>query len=126
MGNDRSKRVTMGLLAELVEGPQKNHRGILVNLSDEGVSVIVESSPTDGALNFSPGAEVELNFQYRPERIINLHTEIRWVQVFRNPPHGLTNIIGMKIKDPPSEYKEFLKTLQYYHKIYSPYLQTCD
>ena len=114
---ERPKRIVMGLQAELVVGPKKNFRGILANFSENGIGVIVETSPADEALNFPPGATVELNFQPRPEEIIDLHCEIRWLHVYKNPPHGLTNIIGMKIIDPPPKYKEFLDNLQYYNKI---------
>ncbi len=107
----------MGLQAELVIGPRKNYRGIIPNLSDDGIGVIVETSPTDDSLNFPPDAMVQLNFKPRDE-MISLNCEIRWLQVYKNPPHGLTNLIGMKIIDPPENYKKLLETLHYSDKFY--------
>ncbi len=117
MGKGRDKRIIMGLQAELVIGPKKNCRGIICNLSDDGIGVIVETSPTDDSLNFPPDAMVQLNFKPRDE-MINLNCEIRWLQAFKNPPHGLTNLVGMKIIDPPENYKKLLETLHYSDKFY--------
>ncbi|HDZ83727.1 MAG TPA: PilZ domain-containing protein, partial [Nitrospirae bacterium] len=76
MGKGRDKRILMGLPAELVIGPMKNYRGIIPNLSDKGISVIVETSPDDDSLNFPPGAMVQLNFNPRDEKI-SLNCEIK-------------------------------------------------
>ena len=112
MEKGRDKRIIIGLQAELVIEPRGNYRGIIPNLSDDGISVIVETSPTDDSLSFPPGTTVRLNFKPRDE-MISLNCEIRWLQVYKNPPHGLTNLVGMKIIAPPENYKKLLETLPY-------------
>lgn len=110
----------MGLQAELVLGPKKNYRGIIPNLSDEGIGVVVETSPEDANLTFPPGTSVLLNFKPKDE-MISLNCEVMWLQAFKNPPHGLTNLIGMKIIDPPENYKKLLEDLHYSDKFYYPF-----
>ena len=112
MEKGRPKRIVMGLQAELVVGHKKNFIGIVTNLSENGFGLHVETSPSEDALNFSPGTTLEVNFQPRSGEIINLRCELKWLHVYKNPPHGFTNCIGMEIIDPPSNYKEFVNSLQ--------------
>jgi hypothetical protein len=45
-------------------------------------------------------------------RKTNLHCVIRWVHINKVPLHGFRYRMGVEIKDPPSEFRAFLKTLK--------------
>src|SRR3990167_9703709 len=96
MGKRLSKRIIIGLKAEIISG-DISCEGVIENLSEAGIYVI--TAPTKTEINFAPGTILEVKFQFLSGETLNLHCEVKWS--YKTPPHGLTNRIGMKIINPP-------------------------
>ncbi len=96
MGKRLSKRIIIGLKAEIISG-DIICEGVIENLSEAGIYVI--TAPTKTEIDFAPGTILEVKFQFLSGETLNLHCEVKWS--YKTPPHGLTNRIGMKIIDPP-------------------------
>lgn len=81
---------------------------IIENLSEEGIYVV--TTPSDVSLEFTPETPAELRFKIPSGETLNLHCKIKWS--YKNPPHGLTNSVGMEIINPPFVYKASLRDLE--------------
>ncbi len=101
-----SKRLRVKLNARCVS-IDVCHATYVENVSEEGV--FIQTAPADTKIDFTSGMPVELQIQLHSGETITLNCEIRWA--YQNPPDGMSSSVGMKIIDPPSQYKEFLKTL---------------
>ncbi len=96
MDRRRFTRIDGGYDAEIIhEG--KSYRGIIENLSENGVCVI--TLPTDVPVDILPGAALKIKFQPHPQETLALNCIVRWSN--KISPHGLTIRIGMGIIDPP-------------------------
>ena len=102
----RHKRIIVNIRAELVCG-DKLYAGSIENISPGGAYVV--TAPSKSSRDFAPGSVLELKFKFPSGEKMNLHCIVKWS--YSTPPHGLTNSVGLKITDPPSAYKESLKTL---------------
>lgn len=111
MDKRSDKRVIVAFNAELVSN-NLNYAGIIENLSDKGV--FMRTFPVKTPLNFPPGSKINLKFRLPSGEKLSLNCIVRWF--FKTPPHGLTNSIGMEIKNPPARYKEFLSNPVYFIK----------
>ena len=109
MKKRRSKRTVNILNAELISRGKK-YVGVIENFSKSGLLVIAASIKS--VTTFIPETTLKLKFQYSKGGKINLHCEIRWVHINRVPLHGFRYSMGVEIKDPPSEFRAFLKTLK--------------
>ena len=96
MGKRLSKRIIIGLKAEIISGGI-SCEGVIENLSEAGIYVI--TAPTKAEIDFAPGTILEVKFQFLSGETLNLHCEVKWSS--KTLPHRLTNRIGMKIIDPP-------------------------
>jgi hypothetical protein len=107
MGKERPKRVFTGIKTELISG-SKSYTGFIANLSEKGIGLYV--GPTETAIDFAPRTKLEIKFQTPLGETLNLHCELKWLHTYNNPPHGITNSMGIEIIDAPPEYIEFFKT----------------
>ena len=110
MEKERSKRIYLGLKAELFSN-SKSYLGVIPNLSVNGICLYVETTPTEIAINFASGEKLELKFQTPSGETINLHCELEWLHINNNPPDGFTYKMGLEIIESHSKYREFIKTL---------------
>lgn len=106
MDSRQHKRIIVSLEAELVFG-DVHIAGNIENLSEEGIYLITASSKSFP--DYTPDTLFELRFRRPSGDIQHLNCRIKWL--YKTPPHGLTNSIGMEIVGPAASYKEFLKTL---------------
>lgn len=103
----RSRRVIVNIDAKLIMG-DRTFASFIENLSEEGA--YVTTAPSKSNLDFAPETPVTLIFRFPAGDEIELQGKIKWSYI--TPPHGYTNSIGLEIINPPSTFKETLKTLQ--------------
>jgi hypothetical protein len=108
LNEERSLRIPAFFRAKLISGG-KSYEGITGNLSESGA--LLETVPTKTVTDFIPGKRLELDLQIPSGETLNLHCKIVWLYTEITRSHDLENKMGIKIVDPPSKYKEFLKTL---------------
>ncbi len=82
--------------------------GSVENVSEDGVEYIL-SSLIDTSKDFVPDKIIDLNFETPSGDIINVQCEVKWF--FRAAPDDKDLTLGMKIIDPPYEYKKLIRTL---------------
>jgi len=104
MERRRAERKTVNLKAERISCTE-NCSVFIENLSESGIYMITAPNNHD----YVPGTEVDLELELNNGNIINLNCHVKWA--IDNSLEDRTNSVGLEIIDPPSEYKEFLKTL---------------
>jgi len=103
------KRAPSKLEAELISD-NANYKGFIENLCDAGLCIT--TVPMHTAVDFIPGKVVKLKFRLPSGEILNIQGEIRWLHSYKTPSQELIiNTMGMELINPPSKYKEFIKTL---------------
>jgi hypothetical protein len=107
MDNRFYKRTSVNLNARII-ADGRSFEGAIENVSEGGVGYIINSSIKDST-DFKPAKKIEISFRTSSGNNINLECEIAW---FSRPPAGTTDLaLGLKIVDPPSEYKEWITNL---------------
>lgn len=107
MEKRRSKRIKVNLKAERISGDEKY--GVFIeNISENGIHIT--TTPAETHKKYTPGIDIDLNFQLNTGETLNLHCKVRWAHL-KVPPDGMTDSIGLEIINPPKKYIEFLKTL---------------
>ncbi len=108
MEKKRSQRVSLSLFAEL-SLTEKNFNGFIENLSETGIFKMVF---TDKEVEeFSPGANVTVNFMLPDDEIVDLNCNVKWLSLNTQPFSELIYDIGMEISDPPAKYLDFVRSL---------------
>jgi hypothetical protein len=111
MPNDMEKRIAnrkvCNLEADIISGGIKC-QGFIENVSEGGVEYLMTSEIISSE-NFTPDKRIELNFRTPSGEELKLDCEVRWFLKV-SPDHNRQSL-GIKIIDPPLEYKEFIKTL---------------
>ena len=111
MEKHRPKRIYVGLEVELASG-SKNYKGTIASLSAKGIGVYLQTRDEESAKNLSPGTKVGLKFHIPPGEKIILNGEVKWLNTYKNPPHGLTNSFGIQFTEASPKYEEFFKSLE--------------
>ncbi|MBI4838725.1 MAG: PilZ domain-containing protein [Nitrospirae bacterium] len=94
------------LSAERISG--NADRSIFIeNISERGIQII--TAPAESIIEFSPGTPIDLKFVLSNGEIIDLYCIVKW-SYHNTPPDDATTTIGMEVVDPPSRYREFVKT----------------
>lgn len=107
MEKRRSKRIKVNLKAERISGDEKY--GIFIeNISENGIHILTTASREH--VKYSAGSDVDLHFKLTNGKTLNLHCKVRW-SCLKTPPNGLTDSIGLEIINPPSQYIDFVRTL---------------
>ncbi|MBI4847735.1 MAG: PilZ domain-containing protein [Nitrospirae bacterium] len=105
MEKRQSKRVTVNLKAERISCT-KNCSVFIENLSEDGIYMTTAPAKNN---EYVPGKEIDLELELHNGKIINLNCHVKWA--IDNSPDDLTNSVGLQIIDPPSEYRNFVRTL---------------
>ncbi|UCH80186.1 MAG: PilZ domain-containing protein [Nitrospiraceae bacterium] len=107
MDNRFYKRTQVQLNARIItEG--KEFDGSIENVSEGGIGYLINSSIKDST-DFSPRKMIEVDFLTSAGEKIRLECEIVW---FSRSPAGDNELtLGMKIVNPPPEYKEWMSNL---------------
>lgn len=105
MERRHAKRVTVNIKAERISCTN-NCSVFIENLSESGI--YMTTAPARSS-EYVPGTELDLELELNSGKIINLNCHVKWA--LDNSPEALTNSVGLEIIDPPSEYKEFIKSL---------------
>ena len=108
MERRRYERSSVQLKAKLTIG-NSNYTGFIENLSLYGAYVEIVSLNVQINLNLK--TKVEMKFKIPSGEILNIHGEVRWFRFDNTISNELKSYIGMEILEPPSKYREFLKTL---------------
>ena len=107
MDNRFHKRTAVNLTAEIISGG-KSFTGAIDNVSEGGIGYLINSSIKDST-DFTPTKNIEINFVTSSGNNIILKCEIAW---FSKTPEGTSDLtLGLKIVDPPAEYKEWINNL---------------
>ena len=104
----RHKRFPVNVSAWITVG-NRSYEGIVGNISEEGLAYTITTFiQTDKG--FVPRGEVSIAMNIPSGGILNLRCEIRW---FLKPSEeGKSLIMGMKIIEPSSKYKDWVKELE--------------
>lgn len=108
MEKRRSNRVTDNLEAEIITD-DICYNGIVLNFSEEGLYMVSATSYSVADIN--PSSHLKLKCKLPAGNSLKMDCEVKWFQT-KPSPFGVTFCIGMQIIDPPSEYKDFVKTLR--------------
>jgi hypothetical protein len=102
-----ANRKAFNIEADIVSGDVKCH-GFIENVSEGGMEYLLTSEIISSE-NFTPDKRIKLIFRLPSGEELKLDCEVRWF--LRVSPDQNRQSLGMKIIDPPLEYKEFIKTL---------------
>ena len=102
-----NKRTAVKLSAEIISDG-KSFAGAIDNVSEGAIGYIINSSIKDST-DFIPTKKIEINFHTSAGNNIILTCEIVWFSRLPSDTSALT--LGLKIVDPPSEYKEWISNL---------------
>lgn len=108
MAKRRFKRYPVCLNARIVSCG-KSYEGIIGNISEEGMEYSL-STFIQSAADFVPQKTIEIVFKIPSGETVNLRCEIRWF--LRHSTGKNTLVLGMKIMEPPSKYKEWIKKVE--------------
>jgi PAS domain S-box-containing protein len=103
----RSERIPLNLPADITLGG-KLYKGIIVNVSEDGIGSAV-TSVVEAPAEFIPVNNIQLHFQDPSGKAIDLACELAWFSRSEVDSRKIT--IGMKIINPPLVYKVFIKKL---------------
>jgi hypothetical protein len=109
MDRRSSKRKIVSIIGELISNGN-HYKGHIENVSENGIFMNIAN--TKSAVDFIPSVTPEVRFKLPSGNVLNLQCEIKWLHTYKTTSHGLMNSMGMEIKDPPVEYKEFIKSLK--------------
>ena len=107
--NDRFYKRTQVNLNATIVSDGKSFVGAIENVSEGGVGYLINSSIKDST-NFIPTKKIQINFHTTSGSNLNLECEIVWFS--RNPTGTSDLTLGLKIVDPSSEYKDWIKHLE--------------
>ncbi len=107
MGKRRSVRIVDSLEAEIVLNGI-NYSGIIMNFSENGLYMV--SATVYSAIDIPSNSIVGLRSRLPSGDTVKMDCEVKWLRT-KPSPFGVSFSMGMEIKSPPIEYKEFLKTL---------------
>jgi hypothetical protein len=108
MERRRYRRIEGNLESRFISG-SITYPVIIENFSEEGV--FIKTEPLKTPIDFDPKTRHELRFKLPSGEVVNLDCEIRWFHT-KSVPDGLIFSIGIKVMNPSSKYKEFVKTMQ--------------
>ncbi len=72
--------------------------------------------PNGRLLDILPGTVIQVSFETPSGKKITLDCEVRWVRHSPHMPFGLKHHVGMEIKNPTHEYREFVHGLYSIHR----------
>lgn len=110
MEQRRFKRIPLILDAKIISN-DGSYEGYTENVSIEGLKYLITSVVTVSKY-FIPGNKIALAFKLPNGETLDLTCEIIWVS--ETPDSHKKICVGMKIIDPPREYKEFLEKCPYF------------
>jgi hypothetical protein len=103
-----NRRIKHSIKADLTFN-EKHYKAVIENFSETGIFKIV--FPEKSVIEFFPGNTLEVNLLLPAKQQLTLECEIKWVRIKRGSPLFLKYHMGLKIIEPPREYKEFIQTL---------------
>ncbi|UCF86902.1 MAG: PilZ domain-containing protein [Nitrospiraceae bacterium] len=101
-----SKRKMVSLTADLLHNDIP-YSGLIDNLSVDGMHVRL--TPSNTSKNLSLDSDLKVKFRVSGKQSFLLSCRKRWA--FNTPPHGVVKSVGLEIKNPPIDFKSFVKTL---------------
>ncbi len=101
-----SERKCVSLKAERIFGELRD-TVFIENISKSGMRIVTAFSEI---LTCNSGTAFELKLQLPSGEMPNLPCEVKWSYI--NQPHGLTNSIGVGIKDRHLNYNAFINTIK--------------
>lgn len=107
MEKRRSERIFENLDAEIISGGV-SYPGIIMNFSEEGLYLVTATAKN--VIDITPSALLQLKCKLPTGGNLSMDCEVKWFQT-KTSPHGVTFSLGMEIKNPPQEYKDFIEAL---------------
>lgn len=107
MERRKSERLPFSSNASIVFRGQ-TYAGSIENVSEGGVEYLLTSSIKTSE-DLTPEKLIKLNIQTPSGRNISLSCEVKWF--LKMPQNGKKLTMGMKIINPPDEYRELIKEL---------------
>ncbi len=107
MERRHSPRVPIRLNAE-VKTEGKTYAGVIDNISEEGMEYLI-TSYIEATGEFQSEQKVEMKFRAPSGETVDVDCEVRWSM--ENAADERVLIVGMKILDPPSRYRELIEEI---------------
>ncbi|HDH34333.1 MAG TPA: PilZ domain-containing protein [Nitrospirae bacterium] len=105
------ERMIVNLEAEVLAGGH-TYKGTIENISIDGLYIQFITGPTKSSKDFLPISRVKIRFQLPSGEKVDLICEIRWINIYAEPPDSVVNHLGIQIIDSPKGLKDFVDTLQ--------------
>lgn len=106
MEKRRSDRLAVTLTANIITG-RKTYSGLIDNISECGVGYLL-TSLEHVSKDFIPPKSVKMSFKTPSGETVSLTCKVKW---FYRTSNDRDVTLGMEIVEPPSKYREYLKTL---------------
>jgi len=81
--------------------------GIIMNFSEKGLHMV--TATLFDVTNITSETLLDLKCQLPSGNMVDMNCEVKWYSQ-KPSPFGVSFSIGMEIKDPPLEYKNFVNT----------------
>ncbi len=104
----RFGRVGAGLFKSLLVHENRHYEGVVENMCDRGLHLIIASKLHISAL--LPEVSVKLKIQSVSGTEKDIHCEIKWIHMNSTPIYGLTYRMGMEITAASAEYLQLLSS----------------
>lgn len=107
MERRKSERLPFSSDANIVLRDQ-SYTGAIENVSEDGVEYLLTST-IQTTEDLMPEKLIDLNFKTPSGKHISLTCEVKWY--LKTPEDGKKLTMGMRIINPPAEYRELIKEL---------------
>jgi hypothetical protein len=107
MERRRSRRIPVNLEANIISAG-KSYVGLIENVSEGGLEYLMTSQVLVSE-KFTPKKSLEVTFVIPSGETLHLNCELVWF--LRAPLSEKLLTLGLKIIDPSTKYKEFIKSL---------------
>jgi hypothetical protein len=106
MVRERSDRIDIEIEAEIIFSVHLRYMALIVNFSNEGLSVVVTAQNES---DFSWGSKFDLEFETPTGELLKIHCEV--MRSHKISHDEMIYNLGLKIIENSPEYDEFFKTL---------------
>ena len=107
---ERPKRKWIQIPAQLTVGDKK-HAGFIINISDHGVKVYINTTFDESVIDCNRDTIVKLEMKPACGDIFTLQCKIKSMRIQESSADGLISSFGMEVIDPPHNFNILLQRL---------------
>jgi hypothetical protein len=110
MEKRKSRRLAVNVEVKLLSGGN-HYEGTIENISMDGIFMHMTTAPAQSAKDFVPSTIIQIKFQPAQGNHLDIQCNVRWLHIHEEAPDNLVHKMGVEILDPPSDYKDWVKTI---------------